>query len=280
MSAGADPTAIVQKAIVYHLIRNPPVLDRLRAELDAASLLFPASYEEVRNSSKLPYLEAVIKEGLRIHPTVGVCLERIGTQLLHSLQSFSYHFRSPERYTLLVKRQKSIATNNPSPLHPLLILNAPRKEEISTLKFYVVPEPGLTLPDGRFIPAGKIVGVNPSVVTRDRTVFGPDSDNFRPERWLRRYGEDTAVHTERLRKMDELATFVWGGGNRSCLGRFLATVSLYKVTSMLFSRYDVSLVDPTKEWVLRRHMMVYIDRIEVTITRRDFVPVKEEIGIS
>ena len=81
ISAGADPTATVQKAIIYHLLRNPSVLDKLRAELDAANLPFPASYEETRNSSKLPYLEAVIKEGLRIHPTVGLVLERVGTQL-------------------------------------------------------------------------------------------------------------------------------------------------------------------------------------------------------
>lgn len=79
ISAGADPTATVQKAIIYHLLRNPSVLDKLRAELDTANLSFPASYEEAHNSSKLPYLEAVIKEGLRIHPTVGLCLERVGT---------------------------------------------------------------------------------------------------------------------------------------------------------------------------------------------------------
>lgn len=81
ISAGADPTATVQKAIIYHLVRNPSVIDKLRAELDAASLSFPASYEEVHDSSKLPYLEAVIKEGLRIHPTVGLCLERVGMEL-------------------------------------------------------------------------------------------------------------------------------------------------------------------------------------------------------
>ncbi|MCJ1473076.1 hypothetical protein MMC13_001726 [Lambiella insularis] len=209
ISAGADPTATVQKAIIYHLLRNPCVLDKLRAELDAANLSFPASYAETRNSSKLPYLEVVIKEGLRIHPTVGLCLER------------------------------------------------------------VVPEPGFTLPDGRFIPAGKLVGLNPSVVTRDRNVYGPDADLFRPERWLERYGENTEAYVERLRRMDEVNTFVWGGGNRTCLGRLLATTSLYKVTAMFFSRYDVSLEDPTKEWALRRHWMVYNDKIKVKIARRN-----------
>ena len=111
-------------------------------------------------------------------------------------------------------------------------------------------------------------------MTRDRNVYGPDADAFRPERWLRRYGEDAEAYAERLRKMDELNTFVWGGGNRTCLGRFLATTSLYKVTAILFSRYDISLEDPTKEWVLRRHWMVYNDKIKVKIGRRN-VPVKQ-----
>ena len=78
ISAGADPIATVQKANIYHLVRNISVLDKLRAELDAANLSFLVRYGEVHNSSKLPYLEAVIKEGLRIHPTVGLCLERVG----------------------------------------------------------------------------------------------------------------------------------------------------------------------------------------------------------
>lgn len=106
-------------------------------------------------------------------------------------------------------------------------------------------------------------------MTRDRNVYGPDADTFRPERWLPRYSEKPQQYAERVRKMDELNTFVWGGGNRTCLGRFLATTSLYKVTAMLVGRYDFELEDPTKEWVLRRHWMVYNDKIRVRISRRE-----------
>lgn len=74
MLAGADTTAIVEKATIYHVLRNPAVLAKLQAELDGATLSFPASYAETRN---LPYLDAVIKEALRIHPPVGNIIERV-----------------------------------------------------------------------------------------------------------------------------------------------------------------------------------------------------------
>ncbi|KAI0004697.1 cytochrome P450 [Xylariaceae sp. FL0662B] len=74
MLAGADTTAITMKAIIYFLLRRPSSLAKLREELDAAGLEFPATYEQTH---KLPYLEAVIQEGLRIHPPVGTVLERV-----------------------------------------------------------------------------------------------------------------------------------------------------------------------------------------------------------
>lgn len=90
-----------------------------------------------------------------------------------------------------------------------------------------MPEPGLTFPDGRFLSAGTMIGLNPSVMRRDRDVYGPDADVFRPKRWLPKpfAAEGPEINKERVRQMDELNSFVWGGGNRTCLGRFLATMS-------------------------------------------------------
>ncbi|POS81052.1 benzoate 4-monooxygenase cytochrome P450 [Diaporthe helianthi] len=74
MLAGADTTAIAQKGIIYHLLRNPPAQAKLRAELDAAGVSFPASFAETRD---LGYLDAVVKEGLRMHAPIGNILERV-----------------------------------------------------------------------------------------------------------------------------------------------------------------------------------------------------------
>lgn len=149
-----------------------------------------------------------------------------------------------------------------------------RKKDKANNECFKVPDPGLTLPDGSFIPTGNIVGLNPSVMMLDHNVYGPDTDVFRPERWLQWCNEDAEGYANRPRRMDELNTFVWGGGNRTSLGRFLAKTSLYKVTAMLISRYDLVLEDPTKEWELHRNWMVYNDKIKVKIVRRN-VSVKE-----
>lgn len=64
----------MQKAIAYYILINPPVHKKLRAELDSANLAFPAKYDQTKD---LPYLNAVIKEGMRMHPVISGILERI-----------------------------------------------------------------------------------------------------------------------------------------------------------------------------------------------------------
>lgn len=72
--AGADTTAALLRAVTYYVLKNPPVLKKLQQELDAARLTLPVTYSAAQ---VLPYLEAVIKESSRMHPGVGLILERI-----------------------------------------------------------------------------------------------------------------------------------------------------------------------------------------------------------
>jgi hypothetical protein len=76
--AGSDTTGITLAAALYHLIRNPDSMRKLQHELDEATrrgeLSQVATFAE---ASKLPYLQAVIKETLRIHPAVGKLLSRV-----------------------------------------------------------------------------------------------------------------------------------------------------------------------------------------------------------
>lgn len=103
-----------------------------------------------------------------------------------------------------------------------------------------VPARGLALPDGRFIPAGIKVGINPSVTNRDHQVFGDDADGFNPDRWLRRAGESEAGFDARVRTMRDVADHVFGGGTRVCMGRYFAQLELWKLFATLYSMFDVS----------------------------------------
>ncbi|KAE8450470.1 hypothetical protein EG329_006200 [Mollisiaceae sp. DMI_Dod_QoI] len=69
--AGGDTTAIVIRAATLFIITNPFVYKRLQAEIDSTQTAKPIiSDEEAR---KLPYLQAVIKEGARMWvPATGV----------------------------------------------------------------------------------------------------------------------------------------------------------------------------------------------------------------
>ena len=111
-------------------------------------------------------------------------------------------------------------------LHPAVGMSLPR----------VVPADGIEI-DGKFLPAGTIVGVNPWVVHRDQEVFGEDVETFRPERWLERDRSD----------MDRFF-FAFGSGARVCLGRNISWMEMSKLVPTLFSKFDLQLANPEASW--------------------------------
>lgn len=72
--AGSDTTAIVMRTILYYVLKTPGVLQKLRDELAAANVSFPVPYEV---ASRLPYLTAIVREAMRIHPVPSILLERV-----------------------------------------------------------------------------------------------------------------------------------------------------------------------------------------------------------
>ena len=70
--AGTETTAITLRAAVYFLAINRIAQKNLHSEL--------SEFEEAfrwKTCHKLPYLDAVVKETLRLHPAIGLSLERV-----------------------------------------------------------------------------------------------------------------------------------------------------------------------------------------------------------
>ncbi|KAL2004813.1 hypothetical protein VTN00DRAFT_3086 [Thermoascus crustaceus] len=162
--AGSDTTASTMVAAVHYVLKHPSVHRKLREELERANPPLPVSWKAIQD---LPYLDAVMKETIRIHPGIGLMLERI------------------------------------------------------------VPEGGLTLPDGRFVPEGTVAGMNPWVVNKDEGVFGSEPDRFIPERWLKHDGETEQQFQHRLGKMKG-TILSFGAGKRVCMGRALSKLESYQ----------------------------------------------------
>lgn len=109
----------------YYLCKNPRCYNLVKDEIEKmdkdGDLSEIVTFAE---ANRMPYLQACMKEAMRMHPAVGQLLERL------------------------------------------------------------VPDEGFEITPGVHLPPGTIVGINPWLPARDKSVYGQDAAAFRPERWL------------------------------------------------------------------------------------------------
>lgn len=203
VNAGSDTIASVLRAIFYYLLKNPASLAKITFELlesqKAGNITTPLpTWTECQS---LPYLNAVIKEALRLNPALALPMERI-----------------------------------------------------------VPSGPGLKIGD-LSLPPGTIVGIHPWVLHCDTRIFGDDTEEWRPERWL---DEDE----ERVKYMEHhILTF--GAGKRTCLGRNIAMMELTKLVPALLMRYEMRLADPEKSWRVLNSWVVKQEGLDVVFNKRE-----------
>ncbi|KAI4599462.1 hypothetical protein KJ359_001904 [Pestalotiopsis sp. 9143b] len=80
MVAGSDTVSNSLSAIMYYLFKHPPCLQKLRDEVDQLQLKAGEKMHKnvtFKETQGMPYLQAVIKEALRIHPATALPLERV-----------------------------------------------------------------------------------------------------------------------------------------------------------------------------------------------------------
>jgi cytochrome P450 len=170
-------------------------------------------------ANRMPYLQACMKEAMRLHPAVGQLLER------------------------------------------------------------VVPAEGFEVAPGIHLPPGTTVGMNPWIPGRDKSVYGPDAEQFRPERWLEASEEALklmdrnflAVRHSRLvsNRFRELICDKFGAGARTCLGKNISLLEMSKLVPQVIRKYQLELSDPKAEWVLTDHWFVKQSNLFCRLNRRE-----------
>jgi cytochrome P450 len=95
----------------------------------------------------------------------------------------------------------------------------------------VAPSQGIDILNER-IPGRTIVGCNAWVLHRCPDVFGEDVDMYRPERWIE-------ASPEKLKEM-KATMFQFGAGSRSCLGKNISFLEIYKLIPSFLRKFKVS----------------------------------------
>lgn len=207
------------RSIFYLSLKHPSVWKRLEEDILAApfaqpgSQQLPAPYAQAR---AIPYLEAVVKEALRLVPG---------------------NMFAQERY---------------------------------------VPDGGLELPGGAYVPKGTAVGFSAYTIHRNTGVWGADAAAFRPERWLRdaAAGETEDEYAARLRVYNE-GDLSFGAGSRRCIGMHLGLMEVYKAVATLVALFEFKLADPDKEWDLKAELFPRATGIETCIRLREGMTLPE-----
>jgi hypothetical protein len=104
----------------------------------------------------------------------------------------------------------------------------------------IVPEPGVEIA-GRYVKGGTIVGCSAWLIHRRPEIFGTDVDVYRPERWLVDESLPESERAERERRIREMNghMFQFGMGPRTCIGKNISLLEMYKVVPSLLRRFDV-----------------------------------------
>ncbi|CAO2206973.1 unnamed protein product [Urochloa humidicola] len=77
--AGSDTVAITVEWAMAELLRNPGAMARLRAEIADSDLGGKEAVEE-EDAARLPYLQAVVKEAMRLHPVAPLMLPHLAAE--------------------------------------------------------------------------------------------------------------------------------------------------------------------------------------------------------
>ena len=235
--AGSDTTSPAMNSCFYHLVKNQECMDKVVKELDEGTKDGRVSQPQAKFSElvKLPYLNAVIKEAMRINPSVGLGAPRYVPKEGADIPMGDSFFPDAASST-----EKEQATETP----------------------HFFPSTS-----GWPIPTKLIISLNPSVVHFDTDMYGKDAEVFRPERWLPDPVKQVDEEKARIDRM-ERTYFAFGAGDRICIGRNISGVEIYKLVATVLRSFELEWARPNEQCTTKARWFCKLEDINVRIKRR------------
>ncbi|KAL7277259.1 hypothetical protein ACG7TL_009112 [Trametes sanguinea] len=254
--AGQETTTSALARLLWVLAQEPPAQTRLRSEVREAKITHARA--SGMNESEwqrvslpydvligLPYLDAVVRETLRLYPSTNM-MYRVATK----------------DATLPLHRPIRSSTG----------------EELSTV----------------YVPKGTNVIISILGANRNTHVWGPDANEWRPERWLAPASESDNAENRAPRDLDfgdesvmsatlgpdassesknvrypgvfgSMMTFL--GGSRACLGFKFAEMEIKQILATLISTMHFDLPSAVDEQGERKEVYWRIDGLQVPVVR-------------
>ncbi|KAI6351572.1 hypothetical protein MCOR25_009867 [Pyricularia grisea] len=150
----------------------------------------------------------------------------------------------------------------------------------------IVPKGGMEIA-GHFVPGGTIVGVSAWLIHNNKDIFGDDVDVYRPERWLvdeelvKAAGpagdEVRAREEQRIKEMSGMM-MQFGMGSRTCIGKNISLLEIYKVVPSLLRRFEIEFKYPEQEWELVNAWFIRQNNFWVRFKTRELVQPDKKSG--
>ena len=116
---------------------------------------------------------------------------------------------------------------------------------------------------GRYFAPGVTLSVNPWVIHRQESIFGPDPEAYNARRWLAKGADDE----ERVKDMDR-HLIPFGTGYSTCPGRHLAHMEMMKTAALLVRDFTWRQVNEGAEWEFETYFTSVQHDWPVVMSRR------------
>ena len=106
----------------------------------------------------------------------------------------------------------------------------------------IVPKGGAEIA-GHYVPGGTIVGCSAWLIHLNKRIFGEDAESYRPERWLpneeiSKTASGKEAEDRRIKEMNG-TMFQFGMGSRTCIGKNISLLEIYKLVPTMLRRFEV-----------------------------------------